>query len=275
MQVGRHRLLEGIEHAGDAPLQANDVCRGRIGPGAELVEVAAGAEGSALAAQLDPCDLRIGSDKRERFDERVPHRCVECVEPTGPSEGDGEAIVHPIHPDSVTVVLLQSGRVSGAPCREFRPGLQDRVGGRLGHQALAHGRPRPSLPPEQEGQCDSGDRVRRHVGLNPFECIVAIGNGHVAQVEPTAVDCPAGDADHDEGQAGQGVLRPIPRSWDPFMEGDLHRAAALGREIALQLEEQTFGAEGFEDRETLPCPRGGLPGRALGRQRRHGAHRVP
>ena len=58
------------------------------------------------------------------------------------------------------------------------------------------------------------------------------------------------------------------------MEGDLHRAAALGRDVALQLGEQSFGAEGFEDRETLPCPRGGLPGRALGRQRRHGAHRV-
>jgi hypothetical protein len=38
------------------------------------------------------------------------------------------------------------------------------------------------------------------------------------------------------------------------MEGDLHRATALGREIALQLGEQYFGAEGFEDRETLPCP---------------------
>ena len=50
------------------------MCRGRIRPGAELVEVAAGAEGSALAAQLDPCDLGIGSSKRERFDERVTHR---------------------------------------------------------------------------------------------------------------------------------------------------------------------------------------------------------
>ena len=49
---------------------------------------------------------------------------------------------------------------------------------------------------------------------------------------------------------------------------------ALGRAIALQLGEQCFGAEGFEDRETLPCPRGGLPGDPLGRKRCHGAHRV-
>jgi hypothetical protein len=39
------------------------------------------------------------------------------------------------------------------------------------------------------------------------------------------------------------------------MEVDLHRAAAFGRGAALQLGEQCFGAEGFEDRETLPCPR--------------------
>jgi hypothetical protein len=37
------------------------------------------------------------------------------------------------------------------------------------------------------------------------------------------------------------------------MEGDLDRAAALGRDVALQLGEQCFGAEEFKDRETLPC----------------------
>ena len=73
---------------------------------------------------------------------------------------------------------------------------------------MAHGQ--ALLPPEQQGQRGGGDRVLRHVGLNPLERIVAIGDGHVAQVEPAAVDRPAGDADDDEGQAGQGVLRSHP-----------------------------------------------------------------
>ena len=68
------------------------------------------------------------------------------------------------------------------------------------------------------------------------------------------VDRPADDTDHHEGQAGQGVLRPAPRDWHPFVEGDLHRAAALGRVVALQLGEQCSGAEGFEGPRDVTLP---------------------
>jgi hypothetical protein len=99
----------------------------------------------------------------------------------------------------------------------------------------------------------------RHVGLNPRERIVTVGNGHVAQVEPAVVDPPVRQTDHDEGQAGQGLPRPDLRDRGTFVEGDLHRADALGRDVALQLGEQSFGAEGFEDRETLPSPQWRIP----------------
>ena len=140
MQVGHRRRPQPGEHAPDAALQADDVRRGRVRPGAELVEVAAGAEGVALAPQLDPVDIGVGGGKRQRFGELVAHQRVERVAASGTRQGDGEDPAVAVHPDPWPVVPSRCrGAMRRPPGRELGSGLQDGVRRRLGDETLADG----------------------------------------------------------------------------------------------------------------------------------------
>ena len=111
----------------------------------------------------------------------------------------------------------------------------------------------------------SRDPVQRHS---------ALVDRHVAQVEPAFVDRTVGDADDHERQARPGLHYGVTRVRQPFVQLDQDCAGSLRRDLAAQFGEQCFGAQRFEDRETLPCRRGRPPGGALGEQRSYGTHRL-
>ena len=115
---------------------------------------------------------------------------------------------------------------------------------------------------------------RRDVRSDPVERLVALVDHDVAQVEPALGDRTVGHTDHDEGQARPVLLRRVTRIRQAFVQIDQDGSGSLGRDRAAQLGEQGFGAQRFEDRETLPCRRARPAGGALGQQRRHGPDRA-
>jgi hypothetical protein len=57
--------------------------------GAEFLEVAAGGEGRALAAQDDAAQLRVRGQREHGLAQPAPHRGVQCIELVGVEQGDG------------------------------------------------------------------------------------------------------------------------------------------------------------------------------------------
>ena len=247
--------------------------RRRVGSGTELVEIAAGTKGLALAAQLDAGDARVGRGQRERLDQLVTHLGVERIEALGPGQGQGQGRAVALHGHPGALVPLGAGGVRGPPGRELGPGLQDGVGGGLGHEPVPHGH--AELPAQQQGQGRPVIGARGEVLLDPAKGGVALFDDHVAQIQPSIVDHLRGHADDDEGQAHSALDGHRARWGHRFLEGDQHGAGAFGGDVAADLGQECFGAEEFEDRQRLPCRHGGPPGGALGGQWRHGADRAP
>ena len=135
--------------------------RRRVAPGAELVEVAAAAERRTGPVE-DDAHARVRLGDGQRVQQRVAHGGVVGVAHRRPVERDvqdGAAVALPPHPQTRAVVPLPDPRRAPAvePGQVLGPELQQRVGGRLGHQALGD---RAALgPPQQERQRGGGQRV--------------------------------------------------------------------------------------------------------------------
>ena len=105
----------------DAALEADQVRRGRVGPGAELVEVPAGAERPPLGVQGHGADALVEGGEGEGLDELVAHRGVERVEAPGARQGDRELVPGPrhVHPRPGVGARAAPG---AAPARRRTPG---------------------------------------------------------------------------------------------------------------------------------------------------------
>ena len=235
----------------------------------KFVQVAAGAEGAALAAQLDVGDTRIGSRERQGVDELVTHLRIERVQSARAGQGDHQRRVAPVGAHPGTRVAIGPGGVGRPPGGILRPRLENRVGGRLRHQPVLDRA--PGRATEQQGERPGRDRVVSQVLLDVGEGRVVFGRYDVAQLEPGLADGAAGHAEHDEGEAGQPLGRHAGRSGQGRVEHEPHRGVALERDVAAQLGDEFLGPEVFENRETLPCGDGRPPRAALGAQRRDGA----
>ena len=180
-------------------------------------------------------------------------------------QGDRQRVPVTIQPHAGAVVPLVAGRVCGPPRGELGPRLEHRIRGGLGHQPIVDGQ--ATLPAQQEGQRRGGDRgararfssMRSRAG-SPSSTI------DVAELRATVVDSTPLGRRRRRRRAG---WRMRPRSSPggaaaALVQGDHHGAAALGGDVALQLGEQCFGAERFEDRETLPCRQWTDPGCSAG-----------
>ena len=112
------------------------MCGGRVADGAELREVAAGAERSTGSRDLD-AQLRIGGDDDERIDEGIAHGGVVQVV-------DAWSVEH--HPQEIAIACHHERRLgfgsaypsaaSREPPSELGPALQRRVRERLGDERI-------------------------------------------------------------------------------------------------------------------------------------------
>ena len=215
--------------------QPNEVRRRRVRPAAELVEITAGAERSAFPPQLNLRDIGRCGRQRERFDEPIPHRRIEGVEPIGPGQRDRQDITVARHPDPGPAVLLDASGMSATPGGELRPGLENGVRGRLGHEALAHRQ--AVLPAQQQGEGRRGNGMVGDVLRNPLQRRIALIDRHVAQIEPTVVDRTVRQAHHHERQAHSGFHHRFARVRQPLVQVDQDCASSLGRDLATQFSE--------------------------------------
>ncbi len=223
VQVGHRAVADGGERACRVPQQPYEVGRWWVGPCAELVEIAAAAEGRTGTPEVHNGDLRVERGDPERFVEPVAHRGVERVAHPGSVEGDLEL---------VTVALDEYGRPfvarpvdtgpSCPPAGELGTGLEQPVGRRLGDQAVCD---RASVPtPEQEGQSGGGQRVGGDGGGHPVDHGIARRKG---QIGPTRLPVGVGDeGHHDRGEApevlGHGRIEGVGQ----LVPLDEHKAAA-------------------------------------------------
>ncbi len=257
-------LFEAGQRARHAALQPDQMGGRRVGPGAELVEVTAGAEGPALPAQLDPCDARVGRGHRERLDQLVAHLGVQRVEAAGrvrvmarvaPSRSHG-------HPRAPVPVRARAG------ARHARPRTRAPTAG-------------PSRPLDSATRPSPTDR-RCCPRSNRASVVPVMGRvARFSSIRPSAgspsstttshssshaiADRATGHPDDDEGEARPPLVGHMAGCGHPFRQGDHHGATAFGVDVAAQLGEECFGTEEVEDQMTLPCRRGRSPGGSVGR----------
>jgi hypothetical protein len=175
----------------------------RVGGRAELVEVATRAERHAVAAEVHLRDARVGGRQRERVDQGVAHRRVEGVADVWPVEGDAQHGTVAIEEHRLALRGPRAPRPRRQPRRELRAGLQGRVDGRLGAEAVVD---RAALGSTQElYERDRGERAALdRCGDGIERALVARGEEHVARVSARGVlRCGAAD-DHAPGGVERG-----------------------------------------------------------------------
>ena len=258
VQIGDDRLVESGQRATDAALQPHQVRRGRVGPCAELVEIATGAERPPLTTPLDA--VMPGSAAASASASTSSSRiwASSAFRRSGRVSVITRVLSTAFDPHAWPLVTIRSRRIGGTPGCELRARLQHRVGGRLGHQSVCDRTRRRGA--QQERQGGRGNGLSGQVLLDPSEDRVVVGECDVAQLEPGRVDGSPGHAHDDERQADQ-AIDGLARRWvAPPAERDQHGGTALGRNIAAQLGQERIGAQVFENRETLPCRGWTTPG---------------
>ena len=194
------RSRQAVEDFADAALEADEVGGGGVGEGAELVEVAAGAEGRPLASDGDEEPL-VGLRDRQGLEQPVAHLHAEGVAHVRPSQLDVELVAVALDGDRWSrwsgPIVHRRGL---APLGELRAGLQRRVDGRFRDQARAH---RPVTGAEE--QCERPGRQRRRgTGVGDGGEIHVVAHHEVDQLEDLRRRrVPAGAPDDDARRGRQ------------------------------------------------------------------------
>ena len=159
VDVGLDALAEVVDQAGRTAGEAGDVCGGRIGPDAELVEVATAAERRPVPAQDDRGDRVVDIGDRQRGVQLVAELRSRwrCGDAAGRAT-IGQPVCRRARPRPPVRRRCPARRRRRPPRRELRAGLQHRVGGRFGGQPAVHRQRR--LRPQQHRERRRGDRGR-------------------------------------------------------------------------------------------------------------------
>jgi hypothetical protein len=131
---------------------------GGVGEGAELVEIASGAEGRSSSAEDHLGDRRVAGDGPESLHQGVAHLRGECVPLLRPVQRElepGAGSAHQ-HGGLRARLLPRRGGSPREPVRELGPALERRVHQRLRDQPLLD--VEPGALPEQLHQRHRGER---------------------------------------------------------------------------------------------------------------------
>ncbi len=243
MEVGRGPGGQPVHQCGRAAGQPDQVGDRRVGPGAELVQVAAGAEVRPGTAQRD-LQRGIGDGDGQGPGERVAHPPVDRVTPGRPVQRDPQLAPGLLDEHPVGAGLGRPDRAAGAPAAELRAFLHRRVGRGLGDQRRRHRQPGGAA--QQQRQRGRGHRAAVQAGAD----LLDRGGDPVRHPDERRDGGGVLGQDHVGRREGSGGQAPRVAGDDQHHRrhpGDIQvRQRAPGRRVA-SLDDQQRGARGSRD----------------------------